>query len=534
MANIVNARDIYLQASTRAIPITLILTSKLSDYGVDLSIANTSSIILVEYTYRLGNGTDNSWDNSILLSSGSNNTYRWEAPQVGVYILWCTGRDVNGATSTPINTTVVIGAPGFSALEPVIVGPNLKLNWTISESNFVIDSYEIRYGNSWENGSTTIVGTTKATTYTVLINYLGTRVWWVAAKNIAGDYSKPTGANVTINPPTSVSNIRIDSVDNNALIYWTEPPVGVGQVPIASYAVTKGPTYATSIVVGSNGNSTFTSIFEQASGNYTYWVVAIDTAGNAGASLSKTAKIDQPPDYVLRNNYNSNFFSATTTNLYNESGTLVGPAILGEAWNYHYNSRGWLNPDAQVAAGYPVYSTPSSTTASYEEVLDYSITIPSTVITSTISVRAVVGTVDTVCIISWKVLSSDPWTVLPAGTSSLIPSFRYIRIQYFFTASGGNNILQINSLNIKLAIKQRADSGTSVYDLTKTDTENFVPFDYKFIYADIPIVQPNSTVPLTAMVIYSGGSSPTGFSIRLYDRVGSLVSAPYSWSVRGY
>ena len=47
----------------------------------------------------------------------------------------------------------------------------------------------------------------------------------------------------------------------------------------------KGASWTAGTVVGSNGNSTFAAIFEQQSGTYTYWVLAYDTAGNAGTPV---------------------------------------------------------------------------------------------------------------------------------------------------------------------------------------------------------------------------------------------------------
>ena len=73
-----------------------------------------------------------------------------------------------------------------------------------------------------------------------------------------------------------------------------------------------------------------------------------------------------------------------------------------------------------------------------------------------------------------------------------------------------------------------------VYDSTKTDAQNFVPFSFNFIYADTPIIQANNSIAITPVVVYNGGPNPTGFSVRLYDRTGNPTSSSYSWSVRGY
>jgi len=536
MATLVNARDSYLQNSSRNGLITLSLNGTVTGYGVSVAAINTSNIAASTYTYRLGNGTDNSFATSTVLATTGSSQYTWTAQTAGVYVIWCIAADVNGNFGTATSTTVTIAAPGTSSIGGVINGPNLKLDWTISvnTTSFAIDYYEIRYGNNWESG--TVVGTTKATTYTTRLTYLGPQIWWVAARSIGGTYSTPTGTTITVNAPSAVSTITVDVVDNNALIYWTAPTVSTGQLPIDYYEVRKGTTYATSTVVGSNGNSTFSSIFEQLGGTYTYWVTAFDTAGNAGANLSRTATISQPPDYILRNNYNSLFTTGTKVNFVLENNMLVGPVDIAQTWQGHYVNNAWTTPQAQVNAGYPIYALPGLTTGSYEEIIDYGTNIPSTIVTATLSTTAVSGTVNNSCVISYKLLSTDAWTVFTAGTTQLITtSFRYIRIKYSFTCTGINNLIRINGLNIKLAIKQRTDSGNATYDSTKTALQNFVNFGYAFLSADTPIVQASGTATaLTPVVSYSGGVNPTGFSVILYDRTGVATSGAYSWSARGF
>lgn len=538
MATIINERDSYLQGGTRTSPFALILSHTITKYNIEINAVNTSSIVVSSYIYKLGS----SWATAAPLATIGSSTYNWEVQAPGIYTVWCVAKDINGNESTPVSTEVIITAPGFSDISSLINGPNLKLTWTISQSDFVIDRYEIRYGNTWEAPEAVVVATTYSTTYIHRVDYVGSRIWWVAAisiaKNIDGTliYSTPKGVNVTINSPSQVSNIQASIVDNNVLLSWNEPVIGTNQVPIASYVVKRGTVYASSVVVGSNGNSNFTSIFEQTGGTYIYWVVAIDTAGNEGEPLQKTVVVNQPPDYVLRNNYNSPFTSGTSTNFYVENGSLIGPVVVNQNWNYHFSSQNWTTPQEQINAGFPIYATPSTTTGTYEETIDYGAEVPPTVLTATITAEAVSGTVTNTCVISHKLLVGDPWTVLAANTTNvLLPKFRFIRVQYTFTAAAGSNLVKITGLNIKLAIKQRTDSGTAVYDSTKTDAQNFVSFTYPFLYADTPIIQANNTIAIIPVVVYNGNTAnPTGFSVRLYNRSGTPTSSSYSWSVRGY
>lgn len=638
MAVTVNTRDLYLQSGSRSQSLSLIVNNTVNNLNIDIRVVNATGINLVQYVYKKGDGVLNSYATATTLQTTGSPQYTWTAQVAGIYVIWVVGIDINGNETAPVSTTVNISAPNISSISASLNGPNLKLDWAIATGDMAIDYYEIRYGTTWIGA--TLVGTTKATTYTTRVDYSGsTRVWWVAAKSLATTtpitYSDPVSKSVTINAPSAVveNTIKIEIVDNNALIKWEATTLGTGQLPIDYYQVRKGETFGSSTLVGSNGNSTFTSVFEQASGTYTYWIVGYDTAGVAGTAVSKSATISQPPDYVLRNNYNSTF-TGTSTNLYLEQGYLVGPVNTTQTWSTHFvagaGSGSWATPGDQVSAGYPIYIAPNISTGTYEEIIDYgtntvisttgtvgsitgsgpwtstisgmttttglavgsvitvtagsgtlyngvnyavvasivsstsitctttggttptagtitnitlSTTIPSTVLTTTLSTATVSGGVTVTCVISHKMVAADAWTVLSAATSALLPTFRYARVVFTLTPAStpGSNLIKLTGLNIKLSIKLRTDSGTGTYNNALTDAQNFKNFGYNFLSADTPIVQVTTltsglgtAVPLTPLVIYDGGSNPTGFSVRLYDRTGATQSGVYSWTVRGY
>lgn len=527
MASIKNDRNVALLGGDRLLPINIAVSTAVKDYGINIIAINVSNTLLVGYEYRLGT----SWEGSDLLASTNSSSYLWNAQTAGIYTIWCAAIDIYGNYSVPAYSVATIAAPGYSAISGVIDGPNLKLTWTISAalSTFAIDSYEVRFGSEWSNAE--FLDNTKSTYYYTRVGYFGARKWWVAAKDIAGNYSEPTGVDVIIVIPDRVSGIYADVLDNNVLLYWTAPSIGTGQLPIDQYEVRKGLTWEEGALIGSNANSTFTSIFEQSSGSYTYWVSAIDTAGTYGEVSNLTTNVSQPPDFVLRNNYNSNMLG-TSENFYVENGRLIGPVDTTQIWTGHFSDNLWNSPQDQVNAGYPVYNTPGLTTGSYEEVLDYGTSVPSTIAAVTVTTSAIVGIVTAVCTISWKLNLADPWTVLTPGTTVvLLPLFRYLRVHFDFVGESDASILRINNLNIKLAIKQRTDSGNSVALIGGTD----VLFGYPFISADTPIVQPASTTtPLVPLVVYVGSTNPTGFSVKIFNLSGVEVGGAFSWTVRGY
>lgn len=480
------------------------------------------------YEVRVGGA---SWGGATLLTQTRDAEYLWKTQTAGTYTVWVKAIDSSGNISAnAVSTSVIVTVPVGPTVTWAVSGPNEVLSWTIPASLFQIDRFEIRYGATWAGGA--FVDTTKQTGYTRKGDYLGTRVYWVAAVDSAGNYGTPSSVTAAINAPSAITSGRADIVDNNALIYWTVPALSLGQLQVDRYEVRKGATYAGGTVVGSNGNSTFASVFEQAAGTYTYWIAAIDTAGNTGTAVSISATINQPPDYILRNDYNS-VFPGTLTNLYVEAGKIIGPIDTAQTFGSHFTSNGWATPQDQINAGFPIYATPSTTSGSYEEIIDYGASIPSTVVTATLNSTVIVGTVSVTCTLSWKLLAGDPWTVLTAGTSSaLIPEFRYVRVRYDFACTAGSNLIQLNALNIKLATKLRNDSGTGT--VTVAGSGCVVTFGYPFVAADTPIVQPNGSTPLIPVVVYAGGPNPTTFTVYLYTTAGAQTTGSFSWNARGF
>ena len=451
----------------------------------------------------------------------------------GTYTVWVAAVDKLGNYSTPVSASCAVAGGTISSIVSTLAGSNLTLTWAAVANSFATAGYEVRYGATWAGG--TVIDFRQTTSYTEFVKWGGSRTYWIATLDVKGNYGTPSSLVVAINSPSAPTSARSEVVDNNALLYWTAPAIGAGQLTVERYECRKGATFAGGTVIGSNGNSTFTTVFEQSSGSYTYWIAAVDTAGNVGTAVSIVATINQPPDYTLSNDYNSPLTGGTLVNLYATGGVLLGPVLTTETWATHYSTRAYNTPADQVTAGFPIYADPSATSGSYEEIIIYaadgSTAIPTNVVTCTINTTTITGTVTVTPTLSWRLLSTDVWTVLTAGLSSaLLPAFRQLRVHYDFACTAGANLIQVNALNVKLSIKSRTDSGTG----TAVAGGTAVTFKYAFVSADTPNVQPNGATPLIPVVIYSGGVNPTGFTVKLYNLAGTDVGGAFSWTVRGY
>ena len=511
-------------------------------FAIHLRWSAIPDLDVTGYEVRLGTN----WNAGTKLVFSKNLDYQWVIQSAGTYSIWIAAQDSAGNYSaTPTLCSVTVTGPAVTSLAYYVSGVNEYLQWAIPSSGFTIDRYEIRYGSTWSGG--TYVDAPTTTGYQRRADYSGARTYWVAAIDSAGNYGTPTSVSAYISAAGAVLGLYTTVVDNNVLIYWNPPATGT--LPISSYEVRKGSTWSSATLIGSNGNSTFGTTFEQQASTYTYWVAAIDSSGTYGTPTSTTAQVSQPPDYILRANVNSTFstggisVAVSKTNALTTPGGLIVPINTTETWTQHFSNNGYATPQAQISAGNTLYAEPTLTTATYSETLDYGSTVPTTSITVTPTVQTITGSVTLSVQIAWSNTSNTgPWTYGTAGSTSAVASnFRYVLVTLSFTATGTTNMFQVQSLNIKLSVKSRNDSGSSSTGTSLTTVGSVsaywatVTFGYPFISADCPVVTANSTAALLPLIAYTGGTNPTGFQVAFVDRTGANVSSvPFSWTARGY
>ena len=504
------------------------VAAAMEPFGIRITCNVNPEPDVKRYEYRVGT----TWAAAAVLTTDGGTNFLWGVQATGTYTLWVAAVDAFGNYSTPTSTSATVAAAAVTVPSANLVGTDVLMSWAGTPGAFAIAGYELRYGSSWAAG--TVLGFRQVTNYQETIFWIGTRTYWLAPLDVKGNYGTPVSQTVTINAPGVATGFYAKVIDNNALLYWSAPAIGGGQLPIDHYDVRSGASWAAGTVIGSNGNSTFTTVFEQLAGTYTYWVAAVDSAGNYGTAVSVSAYINQPPDYILRANINSTFAGART-NATPFGGGLLLPVNTTETWTQHFVNNGWATPQAQITAGYPLYIEPSATSATYTEAIDYGTTLPATNITATLNSTVLSGTVGISCQIQWSNTSAaGPWTNAPAGaTSAVATNFRWVQVIYTFTATGGTNLLQLTGLNVKLSVKQRVDSGSGTAAVGGTA----VSFGYAFIAADCPMVQPSFTsgaAPRYAVVTYVGGVNPTGFTVQIFNSAGADVGGAFSWTVRGY
>src|SRR5699024_7504962 len=130
--------------------------------------------------------------------------------------------------------------------------------------------------------------------YRMKADWGGNETWSVSAVDVAENEGLASVIVATITDPT-VSQQPSQIIGNNILLYWTGVP---GSLPIGYYEIRVGDTLAGSVLQGT-ADTTFFTLFESQAGTFTYWIVAVDTAGNKSNGSPMTNSVTKPGGYTL-------------------------------------------------------------------------------------------------------------------------------------------------------------------------------------------------------------------------------------------
>lgn len=216
-----------------------------------------------------------------------------------------------GSPGTAILNVVVPYAPVFKAT--LQIGDSFVLSWTATPGSLPIASYEVRYGTDFATG--TSVGILNAQTINVKGAWAGTRKYFVAATDTVGNVGPAGATSITIVIPVAPT-VTDTVVDNNVLLRWTDATKTLPILYYNVYRALSGGDFTAATQIGTLLGQ-FTTVFESTKGYYDYFVTATDSAGNVGPYGKVTAYVNQPPDYQVQldrdtdfNGSNYEFFTA--------------------------------------------------------------------------------------------------------------------------------------------------------------------------------------------------------------------------------
>jgi len=513
----------------------------------------------------------------------------------GTTTWWIKALDTSGTYST---TATSASVTVLAAVAPVVSGTfsgdNLNLIWTRVAGTWSTVYYEIRYGSMSDTWSTaTVYGTSQSSTISIKASWSGGRRFFIAAVDLVGNYGASATFDAMVTAP-SQPTITQQVIDNNVLLQWTD---ATQTLPIVSYELRKGSTWASATVIGTKQGK-FTTVFETAAGTYTYWLAGIDSAGNYGTPGSVTASVNQPPDYILKSDINSTF-SGTKTNTASFEGGLIANVNTTETWQSHFTSRSWTTPQDQINAGYAYYAMPSVSTGQYYEDVDYGTVLAGCKVTASITDNNIAGSMSITPKISLRGTSTTAATYSQTTTTITVTSNAHglVANQLVYlnftsgtattgtyvvataatntftvtsatsTTTSGNvswtgwtsysNVSSVFGTNfryIRVQYDFASSGGTDLLQITalniRLDTKlrtdsgvatansgdsggTTVNFSIPFIDVDSITVSPLTTSPVIAVYDFVDAPNPTSFKVLLFNTSGTRVSGTFSWSARG-
>jgi hypothetical protein len=237
---------------------------------------------------------------------------------------------------TEASVTAVISAPSISDATFYLERTDVIITFNGIPGSFAISEYIIRYGDTF--GSSVLITDIKSTTFRKKVDWGGLRTFWVSPKDIAENEGSPVRVDVNVIIPTAVQFPRADVIRNNVLFKWSPP--GSATLPIDHYLVLKGDVFSMSAEIG-NVAGTFSAYFELEAGENTYWVLAVDSAGNLGIESPILAHVTAPQDFVLYTNEALDPSEATLVNIVIE-GEVSSPFNEGGFFDIWSSARGGI------------------------------------------------------------------------------------------------------------------------------------------------------------------------------------------------
>jgi hypothetical protein len=442
-----------------------------------------------------------------------------------------------GSAWTTVSNHFVVGkteAPSnVASIGATVDGFGLLLAWqTISDLD--VQEYEIRYGSSgatWESLSLTKIRV-KSNQYFFKTFAAGTHVFHVKAVDTTGNYSvDSTTTSLTIAAPGAVQSYNVGQIDNNVLVDW-EPPA-TGTFPISHYNVYEGTLFATATLLGKVGGTFYTYI-EQVGGTNTYWVTAVDIAGNEGAQTGKTVLVASPPDYILIDQRTLNPSDGTLTNTLDQcNGTcLYGPVNNTETWTEHFTSNSNTTIQDFLDDGFSLFLQPTPASGTAEWIFDLGVLLPQNLITVAWLYTALSGTVTVSPTISWRATTGDAWTSGTAGASQVFSTnFRYVKVVLTLTGANNLSLARLTSVNCKIDTKRQNDSGSG--QVTDATNGKVVNFGLDFVDVFSIVVTPITTAARFAVVDFNDVPNPTSFTVYLYNENGVKQTGNFTWVAQG-
>jgi len=321
--------------------------------------------------------------------------------------------------------------------------------------------------------------------------------YYIQPVDIFGNTGTVRAEDVNISKPNNISGLSTEVIDNNVLLRFNDATNTTSGMPIKHYEIKKSRkatdgTYQTFANAESLGKiqGTFFVSFEDASGDYRYFVRAIDVLGMRSGDANSTtdAVVDEPPDFTLITDFKTDFDASTnppgstnptfinTSNFFvSDEGLAFANVNTTQTIQQHFVGTGsnanpqFASPQAQIDAGFPRWLMPTQTSGHFQEILNIGTTVKGAIIKLSNQSVSVDGTTTITPTIGFgqTITGSGSNTSIVSETSSQVSNlygtnFQFVRFALDFEQAGGNDLLEISEIRLKVEVKQKNDQGRGV------------------------------------------------------------------------
>ena len=197
--------------------------------------------------------------------------------------------------------------PDVLSISASVIATGIKLSWQQVPLPSLYD-YEIRQGSTWNSSS--FVGYFKGSTTTLPPQSAGAYNYFIKARNNKGAESTNTSqVSVTINIPDAPT-LTTSVIGQNYVLNWSTP---LSSFPIDHYIISNGSTRETAVQIATSYSTQYQSAVTYG-GSQTYWVAAVDIAGNIGYFVSQSLVIPVPATPSITSSFNGINYVLNWTN----------------------------------------------------------------------------------------------------------------------------------------------------------------------------------------------------------------------------
>jgi hypothetical protein len=251
--------------------------------GLRCSFDPAGDIDLRGYEIRIGPD----WSTGSVVWTGAATRSVIPLPGIGRHHLHVKATDRSGNSSVnPATYIVDISSLSAPAISHSVGTSSVLLTWGRSTGTLPLSYYEVRHGDSWEDG--VFVARLSSQSLDVRADWSGARKFWVAGVDSAGYFGTESSVLVDISKPETPVLTGVIA-DRSAILSWADARTSL---TIGSYEVRYGDSWESATFVTRISARSIT-IPAQWEGTRKFWVKAYDLGDNESEPGSTTLTIEK-------------------------------------------------------------------------------------------------------------------------------------------------------------------------------------------------------------------------------------------------